>query len=184
MFCLPGCCWESSLALGLPSGECVSPQLLPCLSLTSVQAGRGLGCTSSFLLLGSLGEKSFQRLVTASKGRPWWFGPVQGFALDYFSSSSQYICLDPSLLLIILLSFLLNFSAGFSALFLWEADSIESIIDDGRQSTSFCYEVQEKPSSKIPQDSCWTCDDWTPRRLSFPLWRIGLGFPCPAFHDF
>lgn len=76
-------------------GSFLSPQLT--LSVLDFSPGREeSGLISSSLLLGSLGEKSFQQLVTARKGRPWWFALVQGFGLDYFSSSSRIVCLDPS----------------------------------------------------------------------------------------
>lgn len=103
---------------------------------------------------GSWERNYFQKLVTARKGRPWWSGPVQGLAPDYFSSSSKDVCLDAGLLLTIPLSFLLQFSAGFSILFLSEATSVKRHIRGwgGRLPVSVGKQREKTPSqiSQVP----------------------------------
>ena len=123
----------------------------------------------------------FQKLATAGKGRPWWSGPARGFAVGDFSSSSTECFTwtrDYHELLPVIFFCLFFHTVSLEGKFCREA-----YLRMGG-TTSFYAEVQRKTSSEIAHSCPVPLDGLIPLCLSFPLCRIGLGFPGPPLCDY
>ena len=93
-------CWdyrcEPPRVAKLCFNELVKPQRFPCLSLTSFQMGRALGCNWLPLIVGVLGREVIFRNWCGEKGAmvAW---PVGRLAPGYFLLYPQNVCVDTRL---------------------------------------------------------------------------------------